>query len=313
LLSRRGQIVTLRPAWLAALVLLAVALPAAAAEHTLRWGGHERSYLLVAPPNADPAAALPLVIALHGAGQDAGSFAWETRFSEAAEAQRMLVVFPNGSGTEDGGLSWNAHFCCGVAAAEQVDDIGFIGAVIDDVATLRAIDRGRIYATGMSNGGMLAYQLAAARPQWLAAIAAVSATIGGTARSGERFVIVPPDRPLPVMIIHGRRDPYVLYDGGSSALVGYPKRSNMAVADALALWSAADGCAAEPERSEPDPGRLRRVDYGQCRDGSTVVLWEIEDGEHNWPQDVGFPASGGSTRSVAEEILAFFAGHRTRE
>ncbi len=306
--SPRSPAVTL-PAWLAAAVLLAAASPVAADEETLRWDGRERSYLLVTPPDADPAMALPLVIALHGAGQDASSFAEETRFAAAAAALRMLVVFPNGSGTEDGRLSWNAHFCCGVGAAEQVDDIGFIGALIEDVAKHRAIDRKRIYATGMSNGGMLTYQLAAARPQWFAAIAPVSAAIGGISRSGEAFVIAPPDRPVPVMIIHGRRDPYVLYDGGSSALIGYPKRSNMAVADALSLWSAADGCTAEPERGEPMPSRLRRIDYGDCRGGSTLVLWEIEDGEHNWPQDVRFPAPGGATRSAAEEILTFFAGH----
>jgi polyhydroxybutyrate depolymerase len=302
--------VILRPAWLAALSLLAAVPTVLAGEYALPWGGRARSYLLAAPPGADPAAALPLVIALHGAGQDAGSFAWETQFVEAAAVQRMLVAFPNGSGTEDGRLSWNAHFCCGVGAAEQVDDIGFIGALLDDIAKLHAVDRKRVYATGMSNGGMLAYQLAAAHPEWFAAIAPVSAAIGGTSRSGERFVIAPPDRPVPVMIIHGRRDPYVLYDAGSSALLRYPQRSNMAVADALGLWRIADGCAAVPATSEPMPGQLRRIDYGACRDGSTVVLWEIEDGEHNWPQDVRFPAPDGTIRSAAEEILAFFAEHR---
>jgi polyhydroxybutyrate depolymerase len=307
---RRSVPVIVGPAWLVVALLLASSSLAAASEHALRWDGRVRSYLLVAPPDADPAAALPLVIALHGAGQDAASFAEETRFAEAAASLRMLVVFPNGSGTEEGKLSWNAHFCCGVGVAEQVDDIGFVGALIDDIAKHRAIDRKRIYATGMSNGGMLTYQLAAAHPEWFAAIAPVSAAIGGTSRSGEAFVIVPPDRPVPVMIIHGRRDPYVLYDGGSSALIGYPKRSNMAIADALSLWRAADGCHAAPARSEPTPGRLRRIDYGDCRGGSTLVLWEIEDGEHNWPQDVRFPAPGGATRSAAEEILAFFAGHK---
>src|SRR6266576_3041597 len=58
-------------------------------------------------------------------------------------------------------------------------------------------------------GGMLSYQLAAAHPQWFAAIAAVSATVGGTSRNGNRFVIAAPDRPVPVMIIHGRKDPFV--------------------------------------------------------------------------------------------------------
>ena len=97
---------------------------------------------------------------------------------------------------------------------------------------------------------------------------------------------------------------------GSSALVSYPKRSNMGVAEALSFWIAADGCAAAPTRSEPAPGRLRRTVYGACHDGSEIVFWEIEDGEHNWPADVRFPAAGGAPRSAAAEILAFFARHK---
>jgi polyhydroxybutyrate depolymerase len=309
LVFRRSVLASVGMGWLVAVLLLVAASPAVAGEIGLSWEGHKRSYLLVAPPRADPGVVLPLVIALHGAGQDAGSFAEETSFAAAAAARHMVVAFPNGSGTEEGKLSWNAHFCCGIGAAEQIDDVGFIGALIDDIARHRAIDRMRVYATGMSNGGMLTYQLAAAHPQWFAAIAPVSAAIGGTSRNGERFVIAPPDRPVPVMIIHGMRDPYVLHDGGSSAMLSYPKRSNMAVADAVSLWSTADGCTTEPVSSEPLRDRLRRLDYGNCRDGSTVVLWEIEDGEHNWPQDVRFPASDGGTRSAAEEILAFFAQH----
>ena len=274
---------------------------------TLSWDGRERSYLLYAPPNAG--GELPLVVALHGASQDAAAFAEETQFAAVAAAMRMVVVFPDGSGTEPGKLSWNAHFCCGVGAAEQVDDIGFIGALIDRIAATLPIDRKRVYATGMSNGGMLSYQLAAAHPEWLAAIAPVSAAIGGTSRNGDRFVTVAPDRPVPVMIIHGRKDPFVLFDGGSPSPISFPRRSNMGVAEALSLWSAADGCAAPPALSEPAPGRLRRSVYGPCRDGGEIVLWEIEDGEHNWPANVRFPAPAGAPRTVAAEILAFFARH----
>ncbi len=302
---------------LATTVVLASLLGTAAAHaddgglapSTLFWGGRERSYILHVPPAAESSAKLPLVIALHGAGQDAVGFAEETRLAEAADASRMVVVFPDGSGTEPGKLSWNAHFCCGIGAAEQVDDIGFITALIDRIAARIPVDRKRVYATGMSNGGMLSYQLAAARPESFAAIAPVSATIGGTSRNGDRFVIAAPGQPVPVMIIHGRKDPYVLFDGGSSRMLSWPKRSNMSVADALAFWSAADDCTAEPARSEPEPGKLRLVDYGDCRGGSTLVLWEIEDGEHNWPADAQFPA-GATMRSAAEEIVAFFAEHR---
>jgi polyhydroxybutyrate depolymerase len=277
------------------------------ARFTLSWDGRARSYLLYAPPNAT--GKLPLVVALHGASQDGAAFAEETQFAAAAAAIGMAVVFPDGSGTQPGKLSWNAHFCCGVGAAEQIDDVGFIGAVIDRIAATLPIDRKRVYATGMSNGGMLSYQLAAAHPQLFAAIAPVSATIGGTSRNGDRFVIAAPDRPVPVMIIHGRKDPFVLFEGGSSALISYPKRSNMGVADALSLWTAADGCAAPPAVSEPVPDRLRRTVYNPCRGGGEIVLWEIEDGEHNWPANVRFPAPDGAPRTGAAEILAFFARH----
>jgi polyhydroxybutyrate depolymerase len=274
---------------------------------TLDWDGRARSYLLYAPPNAT--GKLPRVVALHGASQDGAAFAEETQFAAAGAASGMAVVFPDGSGTEPGRLSWNAHFCCGIGAAEQVDDVGFIGAVIERVAATLPIDRKRVYATGMSNGGMLSYQLAAAHPEWLAAIAPVSATIGGTSRNGDRFVIPAPDRPMPVMIIHGRKDPFVLFEGGSSSLISLSRRSNMGVAEALSFWTAADGCTTPPAVSEPAPGRLRRSISGPCRDGGEIVVWEIEDGEHNWPANVRFPAPDGASRTATAEILAFFARH----
>src|SRR5260221_4115643 len=232
---------------------------------TLSWDGRERSYLLYARPQAG--GKLPVVVALHRASQDGAAFAQETQFTAVGAAMGMAVVFPDGSGTAPGRLSWNAHFCCGVGAAEQVDDIGFIGAMIDRIAATLPIDRKRVYATGMSTGGMLSYHLAAALPEWFAAIAPVSATIGGTSRNGDRFVTVAPDRPVPVMIIHGRKDPFVLFDGGSPSPISFPKRSNMGVAEALSLWGAADGCAAPPALSEPAPGSVRRSVYSPWRDG----------------------------------------------
>jgi polyhydroxybutyrate depolymerase len=279
---------------------------------TLSWAGRERSYTVHVPPGG-PSGLMPLVVVLHGAGGSGTKFAEETHFAAAADKRHMIVVFPDGIGTEPGKLTWDAHFCCGLAVTEHSDDVGFIMALIDHLSRTLPIDRKRIYATGMSNGAMLSYQLAAAHPRRFAAIAPVSGTIGGTSRDGEAFEIPMPDHPVPVMIIHGRKDPYVLFDGGTSALVSYPKRSNMSVAAALSFWSKADGCAPEAERSEPIPGRLRRVAFAECRGGSDVVLWEIEDGDHSWPgSDMLFPVPGGGSRSAADEILAFFAVHRRR-
>lgn len=289
------------------LSLLAFAARAEVVRGLLQWKGLERSYLLDVPAPL-PATPMPLVIALHGAGGDGPSFAGETKLGAAARAAGMLAVFPSGVETPGRGGGWNAHFCCGKAVTDNVDDIGFIGALIDALAAQYKIDRNRLYATGMSNGAMFAYQLAAARP-WFAAIAPVSGTIGGVSRSGAGFLIGIPPHPVPVMIVHGRKDPLVLYDGGSSPSLNFPNHWKMGVPDAVSFWVAADGCADTAESSEADGGKLKRVTYPACRDGSEVVLWEIAEGGHEWPSGVAFPAPGGGTRTAAAEIVAFFARH----
>jgi poly(3-hydroxybutyrate) depolymerase len=274
---------------------------------TLQWQGATRSYLLRVPPGAasDP---LPLVIALHGAGGSAGAFAEETRMGAAGDAARMMVAFAAGTERAPGRETFNAQICCGDAVGQQVDDIGFVGALIEDVAAHHPLDRNRVYATGMSNGGMLVYQLAARHPEWFAAIAPVSATIGGMTRDGGTYIIPMPKEPVPVMIIHGMYDGAVLYDGGSSPNLTFPYRWKLSVADALSFWAAVDGCAAPAEIAEPVAGKLRSTVYPNCKNGSVVRLWSIENGEHAWPDDI-FPATSGA-RSASAEILAFFSSFR---
>jgi len=295
---------------LAAAVALCLCAALAQAEdrrEILSWQGNERSYLLHLPDRAG-GTALPLVVVLHGAGGNGADFAAETQFAAAETALKAILVFPDGVQAEPGRGTWDAHFCCGKALADRLDDIGFIGALIERIAAERKIDRTRVYATGMSNGGMMTYQLAAAHPDWFAAVAPVSATIGGTARSGASFLIDVPARPVSLMIIHGRRDQSIPYDGGVAPNASLPRIWKMSVADALSFWSAANGCPPAPQASEPVPGKLRRIAYAGCRDESEIVHWEIEDGGHYWP-DSPFPGPGGQPRSAAAEILSFFAAH----
>ncbi len=299
---------------LAALLLAAPLLkvgPAFADERIdIQYQGATRDYLLHVPPNAGNAP-LALVIALHGAGGDAASFAGETRFAQAADHLGMMVAFPDGGEYGDPPRrTFNAQICCGEAVARQVDDVGFVGAMIEDVAARHPLDRARIYATGMSNGGMLTYQLAAMHPEWFAAAAPVSAAIGGMTRDGRTYIIPMPAMPVPVMIVHGRKDPYVRYEGGTSTMLNFPHIWKMSVGDALSFWAASDGCAGPPAISHPAGPDLERIAYANCKDGSEVVLWELMGGDHSWPGDI-FPAPGGGKKvSAAETILAFFATHR---
>jgi polyhydroxybutyrate depolymerase len=292
----------------AALLVPVLAASADDQRGTLTFAGAARSYILHVPPGAGPSP-LPLVIALHGAGGDGASFAGETKFGVAADAAGMIVVFPDGALSSSERGTWNARFCCGPAATQDRDDVGFIGALIDALASQHAIDRKRVFATGMSNGGIFAYRLASLRPEWFGAIAAVSSAVAGVARDGKAYIFDPPAQPVPVMIIHGRQDELVLYDGGSSPSLKFPNHWKISVADSLSFWTAADSCPVEPKTGDFAAGRLSLIDYRGCKDGSEVMLWTIEDGDHSWPApDVAFPGPDGP-RSAAAEILAFFATH----
>jgi polyhydroxybutyrate depolymerase len=219
-----------RPLLVALLVLLG--LPAAAESFTI--GGVERHYRLHLPPGGgDP----PLVVALHGIGADVEHFAGETGFDGVADRNGFAVLYPEGGGS---GHGWNAGFCCGSAVRDGIDDVAFVLAL---VAATEGIDHRRVFLAGVSNGGMLAYRIAAEQPERIAGFAVVAAAIGGTGRDGTpRYTIPLPALPVPAMIVHGMQDPYVLYAGGVSSMLGIPGRRNASVAEALALWAHANRC-----------------------------------------------------------------------
>ena len=271
------------------------------------WQGMARSYIIHLPPHA-AAGPLPLVIVVHGAGDNAAAFAKETQMAVAADAREMMVAFPEGVQRVPNLGTFNAQFCCGDAEELNTDDYGFVGAIIKDIAAHYPLDRSRIYATGMSNGGMLVYQLAAIHPDWFAAIAPVSATIGGMTNKGETYIIPRPKLTMPVMIMHGTDDHIVQYNGGASPTVqlAYPWR--MAVLDSFGFWSAVDGCRSPYVTTEPVAGLLDLTVSSECKDGTEVRLWTIEKGGHYWPDDI-FPSKDGK-RSAAAEILAFFSKYR---
>jgi polyhydroxybutyrate depolymerase len=186
---------------------------------------------------------------------------------------------------------------------------------VEDVASRVSIDRRRIYATGHSNGAMMAYRLAAERADLVAAIVAVAG-----AMDVDRFA---PSRPVPVLHIHSTDDPRALYDGGvGPPFPGTNNRVNHApVQAALDRWIAHNGCpstAAVAERREGRPGTpdaghtATRLVYGPCTTGAVVEHWKITGAGHGWPgagatgrERLSGPAT--SIVSAAEEIWRFAA------
>jgi polyhydroxybutyrate depolymerase len=293
-------------------------LQAKDAEIALTHGGRARSYILHVPPKRE-ARALPVVIAFHGGGGNAAGFRDYAGLNAVADREGFIVVYPNGTGPlRNALLTFNAgDNCCGPAQRQKVDDVGFAVAVVEDVARRESVDRRRVYATGHSNGGIMAYRLAAERADVVAAIAPVAG-----AMSVSRFS---PSRPVPVLHIHSVDDPRALYDGG----VGPPfpgtdnRVTHAPVAAALSLWITHNGCRTEATTAEVRRGKTgtpdathtaTRLVYGPCTSGAEVVHWKLTVAGHGWPggpSPVREQLSGPRTSIInaAEEIWSFVSRH----
>lgn len=241
---------------------------------TLNVDGRTRTYVLQLPPGYyNTSEGVPLVIALHGTGGTGAQFEYDYRFSEKAAGAGFAVVYPDGI-KSDGFLgirTWNAGGCCDYAMEQQVDDVGFINTLLDRLTAGYRFDSRRVYAAGMSNGGMMAYRLACELPHRITAIAAVSCSmmVNGDCT---------PSRAVPVLHIHSVLDNKIPYYGGTG-IGGYYFPP---VDSVLSNWALKNGCTAAPQVLE-DNGRYRLTEWSSCADGTVVRCYLTQDGGHAWP------------------------------
>ncbi len=269
-----------------ALALVLVSLGAGDHDRALVFGGATRTYFVHAPPRVSEGRPLPVVLAFHGGGGNASGFKAYAGLDALADREGFVVVYPDGSGRWGRRLlTWNAGGCCGYAAAQNVDDVGFALAVLRDVARNVSIDPARVYATGHSNGSMMAYRMAIDASDRIAAIAPVA---GAMQAPG-----FPPPRPVPVLHIHSVDDPRALYGGGlGPPFPGTHSRvTHRAVEPELQKWVAHDRCPGEPrtaeQRTTPSrsaPGHTATLlVWAPCAGGAEVQLWKLTGAGHGWP------------------------------
>lgn len=277
----------------------------------LEYGGLDRSYLLHLPSPL-PNNPLPLVVVLHGGGGSAESAARMTGFDAEADEGGFIVVYPEGTDRsrplmsflgKPGFLTWNAGHCCGYAQENAIADVGFIRAVVAQVVKDNGADPKRVYATGISNGGMMAYRLACEASDMFAAIAPVSAIVDVSSCK--------PTQPVSVFHIHGAKDENVPLDGGvgKKAMDKEGKAGRPPVQDSIDLWVKQDGCSVTVHSKEPD---VDMTNYGGCRDGSEVAYFVILDGGHAWPggqRVASFLDEPSKALDATSEIWRFFKEH----
>ncbi|WP_306520994.1 PHB depolymerase family esterase [Rheinheimera sp.] len=240
---------------------------------------NQRKYLLYVPKSLSANQSAALVLFFHGGGghmeQAAKAYGWR----ETAEREAFVVAFPNGYSSFPAGrfASWNAGACCADARDKQINDVAFVKDVLADIQQQLPIDPLRVFATGMSNGGMFAHRLACDMAGTFRAIAAVAGT--------DNTLSCQPARPISVLHIHALDDDHVLFEGGAGkkAFRNHNKITHFtSVPDTMRRWQQRlqlDGAA---NRVLNVPGAY--ADNWQSKDGRIQLqLVVTTTGGHSWP------------------------------
>lgn len=279
-------------------------------EGSIESGGRVRTYLTYVPQNLAPGA--PLVVVMHGSGGNARQMRGASGygFELLADRHGFAVVYPNGF---EG--YWNACNIVGDYAANtlNIDDVGFLTALVDKLAGENGINGERVFATGLSRGGHMAFRLALEAPTRFRAVAAVAANVPAP----ENFKCKPVGRTSSVMIMNGTQDPLNPYDGGEVRLYGFIARgtvlSSRASAEYFAALNAIGGSPEALSRPVADGFRVDTVVW-RNEGPSEVELVGIVGGGHVIPQPlVRYPRILGATPKEPngpDVIWNFFARQR---
>ena len=289
-----------------------VASVAEAKCYAMEYGGRERTMRIYAPAGASTGP-VPLVLVLHGSGGDGGGMEWvsERGFNRIADREGAVIVYPDGIGK-----SWNdgRPDVPSAAVKESVDDLGWLRSLPEALAAFN-IDRKRVYAAGMSNGGLMSLRLACDAADVFAAVATVVANL-----SVDLAPVCRPARPIPLLIMNGTADPIMPFTGGPVKVLWFKRGSVLSTDATVARFAELEQCG--PLRndgglidSNPDDGTSVLKQVAQCPGGSEIDLYEIRGGGHTWPGGEPYLSArlvGKVSREIDanETIWRFFTRYR---
>jgi polyhydroxybutyrate depolymerase len=250
--------------------------------------GIEREYYLYKPVKLS-SVGRPLLFVLHGGTGSAEQMLYKFKsreLTQLAEKEGFLVVYPNGTPDEPGSKRhhWNdgRELTKWKAFDIKSDDLVFFEAMIDLFTKRDGVDPKRVYAVGISNGGMMSLRLALDLPKKFAAVCSIAANL--PANFKDRKVATP----VSILIMNGTEDKLMPYRGGY--IIGRQDMGQVLSAPDTALfWAKANRCRPEPETAlladlQPEDGtKVTRFVYPNCLKGVEVVLYSIENGGHTWP------------------------------
>jgi len=271
-------------------------------QSTFTFDGEERAYYLYLPQDLETDA--PLVMVLHGYTSTASSIIDSYGMNDIADANGFAVCYPQGTQDLSGNEFWNINF-----PLESVDDIGFLSALAIDLTELYEFDENRTYVCGMSNGGMMSYNLGCARPDVFEAFASVTGTITSNFLGSCNGNIT-----VPFMQIHGTADIVVPYTGGSIAAATFGEF--LPVEQIFRTWNNINDCQSVNTFSIPnapviDNSSVVGAEVSDCDGSLKARFYRVVGGGHTWPGSPPVPIFDflqptNQDISASEEIWSFF-------
>jgi polyhydroxybutyrate depolymerase len=268
-------------------------------EGILEVDGFRRSYRFHVPVGYNGTHSLPLLLAFHGRLGTGKGMEAMTHFSRLADRYGFIAVYPDGVQR-----SWHPGQGLGAAEAQRVDDVKFVATLIDELERIVNIDPHRIYAVGMSNGGILAYRLGCELGK-IAAVASVAGLI--SADTAHNCAL---SHPVSVLHVHGTADLIVPWHGAENKAGG----RILSVAATLEKWLQLDKCSSNLVVTT-QKGHVTCKKYDNCAAGSEVTLCIVEGGGHTWPGAAPLPGwesvLGPTNQDIdaSELIWQFFTRH----
>ena len=286
------------------------ALPGVMQSGSLEHDGLSRSWQAYVP--AAKSASPALVLVMHGSRGNGEQMRAATRygFDVLAERHDFIAVYPDGYKQHWNDCRAGADYA---ANQENIDDVGFLRALVQRMVEEQGIDPGRVFATGLSNGGQMAYRLGLEAPDLVAGIAAMAASLPVKAN----LDCEPSGKPVAAMVMNGTADPVNPYGGGVVKIFGNASRGEVLSSRATAgYWAGLAGYSGEgeqrdwPRRNPEDPTSVESIDWS-APGRAPVSLVTIVGGGHVVPSlEFNLPRILGPTSHQLdgpEIIWAFFS------
>ena len=275
---------------------------------TMQYGGVERQYIEYIPANAlSPA---PILFVLHGLGDDMSNMFNSTGFKQIADQHGWIVIVPQALEASFQGYSLGTAWNSGIHVSlytyeltinEDVDDSGFIMAILDDEIANSNADPNNVFVTGFSMGGFMSNRLAIEHGDRIKAIASVSGTVGNMVQDNT------PNGHLSTMHIHGTADGTVSYDNAGFNMQIASVSVGLGAEATTDYWRNFNQCSATPTTyNYPDNMNdgltFERYEYTGGTNGTRTVFIKVNGGDHTWYY------TPNNDIDYTTEIYNFFAG-----